>query len=133
MVCNLHLIKMIFSSKGNIFLEKNQNFIKKIPNTSDLAKKTDLNTKTAEIEDKISLATSSAFNAKPTETENKVPDTSHFINTQEFNKLTKRSFDIQKNIFAFLLSVHSTISLSCHEQVRFLRLRFERYFSHHRV
>ena len=96
-------------------MKKNQNFNKKRPKTSDLAKKTDLNTKTAEIEDKISLATSSAFNAKFTEIENKVPDTGHFINTQEFNKLTKRSFDIQKNIFAFLLSVHSTISLSCHE------------------
>ena len=123
----------IFQQRKHFSWKKNQNFNKKRPKTSDLAKKTDLNTKTAEIEDKISLATSSAFNAKPTEIENKVPDTSHFINTQEFNKLTKRSFDIQKNIFAFLLSVHSTISLSCHEQVCFLRLRFERYFSHDRV
>ena len=40
-------------------------------------------------------------------------------------------FDIRKSIFAGLFSVHSTISLSRREQVRLIRLRFERYFSHH--
>ena len=39
-------------------------------------------------------------------------------------------FDIRKNIFAGLFSVHSTISVSRREQVRLIRLRFERYFSH---
>ena len=38
----------------------------------------------------------------------------------------------RKNIFACLFSVHNTISLSRHEQVCLMRLRFERYFSHHR-
>ena len=38
---------------------------------------------------------------------------------------------IRKNIFACLFSVHNTISLSRHEQVCLMRLRFERYFSHH--
>ena len=42
-------------------------------------------------------------------------------------------FDIRKNIFACLFSAHNTISLSRHEQVRLMRLRFERYFSHHRA
>ena len=37
---------------------------------------------------------------------------------------------VRKNIFAFLFSVHDTISLSCHEQVCLISLRFERYFSH---
>ena len=41
--------------------------------------------------------------------------------------------DIRKNIFACLFSVHNTISLSRHEQVCLMRLRFERYFSHHRA
>ena len=36
-------------------------------------------------------------------------------------------------IFAYLLSVHDTISLSRHEQVCLIRLHFERYFSHHRA
>ena len=40
---------------------------------------------------------------------------------------------IRKNIFARLFSVHNTISLSRHEQVCLMRLRFERYFSHHRA
>ena len=33
---------------------------------------------------------------------------------------------IRKNIFACLFSVHNTISLSRHEQVCLMRLRFER-------
>ena len=33
----------------------------------------------------------------------------------------------RKNIFACLFSVHNTISLSRHEQVCLMRLRFERY------
>ena len=37
---------------------------------------------------------------------------------------------IRKNIFTCLFSVHNTISLSRHEQVCLMRLRFERYFSH---
>ena len=37
-----------------------------------------------------------------------------------------------KNIFACLFSIHNTRRLSRHEQVCLSRLRFERYFSHHR-
>ena len=40
---------------------------------------------------------------------------------------------LRKNIFACLFSIHNTISLSRHEQVCLSRLRFERYFSHHRA
>ena len=43
------------------------------------------------------------------------------------------SLFVRKNIFACLFSVHNTISLSRHEQVCLMRLRFERYFSHHRA
>ena len=35
--------------------------------------------------------------------------------------------NIRKNIFACLFSVHNTMSLSRHEQVCLMRLRFERY------
>ena len=45
--------------------------------------------------------------------------------------LTQKTFLIRKNIFACLFSVHNTISLSRHEQVCLMRLRFERYFSNH--
>ena len=39
----------------------------------------------------------------------------------------------RKNVFACLFSLHNTISLSRHEQVCLMRLRFERYFFHHRA
>ena len=45
----------------------------------------------------------------------------------------KENFNIRKNIFACLFSVHNTISLSRHEQVCLMKLLFERYFSHHRA
>ena len=42
-------------------------------------------------------------------------------------------FDIREYIFVCLFSVLDIISLSRHEQVCLIRLRFERYFSHHRA
>ena len=46
------------------------------------------------------------------------------------------SYDIFKNIWLFcvankisITAAHITLSLSCHEQVCLIRLRFERYFS----
>ena len=43
----------------------------------------------------------------------------------------RQCYNVRKNTFACLFSVHNTISLSRHEQVCLMRLRFERYFSHH--
>ena len=40
-------------------------------------------------------------------------------------------YAVRKNIFACLFIVHNTKSLSRHEQVRLIRLRFERYFPYH--
>ena len=37
---------------------------------------------------------------------------------------------VRNNIFAYLFSIHNTISLSRHKQVCLSGLRFERYFSH---
>ena len=45
----------------------------------------------------------------------------------------KKRHNILKNIFACLFNVHNTISLSRHEQVCLMRLRFEGYFSYHRA
>ena len=39
----------------------------------------------------------------------------------------------RKNIFACLVSIHNTISLSRREQICLSGLRFERYFSHHQA
>ena len=41
---------------------------------------------------------------------------------------SKYAWVIRKNISACLFNVHNTISLSRHEQVCLMRLRFERYF-----
>ena len=40
-------------------------------------------------------------------------------------------FHVCKNVSSCLFSVPNIISLLCHVQVRLIRLRFERYFSHH--
>ena len=91
----------------------------KIPNTSRLEKKTDYDKKNIEIKNKIpsiiglfsayalsakvveignnipdnaNLAAKPAF-TKGAEIENKINDTSRFINTQELNRLAKISFD----------------------------------------
>ena len=50
---------------------------------------TALNAKVIEIE----RGTKAVINRKATEIENKIPDTSHFINTQEFSRLTKIRFN----------------------------------------
>ena len=55
------------------------------------------------------------------------------LNVAAQNAFGKHNKNIRKNIFACLFSVHNTISLSRHEQVCLMRLRFERYFSHHRA
>ena len=67
----------------------------KIPNFANLATKAALNTKAAEVESKITDITNVATKAgiqKP-EIENKIPYTTGFITTPEFNRLTKMSFD----------------------------------------
>ena len=39
------------------------------------------------------MATDSVLNTKATELQNIIPDNSHFVNTEEFNRSTKISFD----------------------------------------
>ena len=39
------------------------------------------------------MATDSVLNTKATELENIIPDNSHFVNTEEFNRSTEISFD----------------------------------------
>ena len=42
-------------------------------------------------------------------------------------------FIVRKNIYPCLFSAQNTLSLSRHEQACLIRLRFERYFSHHQA
>ena len=47
------------------------------------------------------------------------------------NWMTLINIKDSKNIFACLFSVHNIISLSHHDQVSLMRLRFKKYFFHH--
>ena len=108
----------------------------KIPNTSRLEKKTDYDKKNIEIKNKIpsitglfsayalsakvveignnipdnaNLAAKPAF-TKVAEIENKINDTSRFINTQELNRLAKISFDTK--IKEVIMSLATKIGVS---------------------
>ena len=58
---------------------------KKIPDTSDLAKKADLNTKVTEIESKIPSITGLATNSALTAVENKIPDVSGLVTKTDYD------------------------------------------------
>ena len=57
---------------------------------------TDLNTKISEVENKVpntsSLMNTTVLNTKISRVKNKISDNSKYITTQEFNKLTAKSF-----------------------------------------
>ena len=67
----------------------------KIPDTSDLAKKTDLYSKITEIESKIANITGLATNSALTAVENKIPDVSSLVRKTDYD--TKES-EIEKKI-----------------------------------
>ena len=67
---------------------------KKIPNTSDLAKKTDLNAKITEIESQIPSITGLATNSALTAVENEIPIVSNLVTktiTQKY-QISKRNY-----------------------------------------
>ena len=66
-----------------------------ISDTSDLAKKTDLNAKSTEVENKMPNITGLAINSPLTAVENKIPDVSNLAKKTDYN--TKIS-EIDKNI-----------------------------------
>ena len=59
--------------------------IKKIPDTSDLAKKADLNAKITEIEGKIPSITGLGTNSALTAVESKIPDVSSLVKKTDYN------------------------------------------------
>ena len=69
--------------------------IKKTPDTSDLAKKTDLNAKITEIEGKIPRITGLASNSALLTVENKIPDVSSLVKKTDYD--TKIS-EIEKKV-----------------------------------
>ena len=62
--------------------------MKKIPDITNLTTKGAMRTKLAECE-----STMAVHNRKPQKMKTKIPDTTDFITTPEFNRLTKTNFD----------------------------------------
>ena len=70
--------------------------VNKIPDVTNLATEAALNTKAAEAESKIrdiTLLTTKAAQIQAIEIESRISDTTRFLTTPEFNRLTKISFD----------------------------------------
>ena len=67
-------------------IQINRNEKKKISDTSGLFKKTDYNTKIAEIEGKIPGVTNLATKTALTTVENKIPDVSNLVKKTDYDK-----------------------------------------------
>ena len=91
-------VKTLFLKKGKKSKKKK---VKKIPDTSDLAKKTDLNAKITKIENKIPGNNGLATNLALTAVGNKIPDVSSLVKKTVYdtkvseieNKITNHNHD----------------------------------------
>ena len=63
----------------------------------------------SKITDNTNLATKTVLNTKSTEIENKIPDTTSFITTPKFNRLTKIGFDAKIKEAAKSLALKSQV------------------------
>ena len=73
------VLKTKYEKDGSDFEDKISKIDKKIPDVSDLAKKTDFNAKVTEIEGKIPSISGLATNTALTAVENKIPDVSSIV------------------------------------------------------
>ena len=79
------VLKTTYDTDKSNLGKKISDAIKKIPNTSDLAKKTDLNVKITEIENKIPSITGLATNPAITAVENKTPNVSNLVTKADYD------------------------------------------------
>ena len=84
-----------YEKDGSDFEDKITKIDRKIPDISDLVKKTDFNAKITEVESKISSITGLATNSSLTAIENKIPDVSSLVKKTGYD--TKIS-DIEEKI-----------------------------------
>ena len=87
------VLKTKYEKDGSDFEDKINKVDKKIPDFSDLVKKTDFNSTITEIEDKIPSITGLATTSALTAGENKIPDVSSLVKKTDYD--TKIS-DIEK-------------------------------------
>ena len=90
----------------------------KIPDITNLATKTNLNTRQAEVDwiqlsDVNNLVTKDVVNTKTTEIQSKTPDTQAFITTPDFNWLTTINFEAKwkKKLVALQVNFKKTMIL----------------------
>ena len=79
------VLKTKYEKDGSDFENKISKIDKKIPDASDLVKKTDFNTKVTEIEGKIPSISSLATNSVLTAVENEIPDVSSLVKKTDYN------------------------------------------------
>ena len=84
------VLKTKYEKDGSDFEDKVSKIDKKLPDVSDLVKKTDFNAKVTEIEGKIPSNTALATNSALTAVENKIPDVSSLVKKTDYNtKISK--------------------------------------------
>ena len=79
------VLKTKYEKDGSYFEDKISKIDKKIPDVSDLIKKTDFNVKVTEIVGKIPSLSGLATNSALTAVENKIPDVSSLIKKTDYN------------------------------------------------
>ena len=79
------VLKTKYEKDGSDFEDKISKIDKKIPEVSDLVKKTDFNAEVTEIEGKIPSITGLASNSALTAVENKIPDVSSSVKNTDYN------------------------------------------------
>ena len=89
------VLKTKYKKDGSDFEDKINKVDKKIPDISDLVKKTDFNAKITEAEEKMPNITGLASSSPLAAVENKIPDVSILVKTTDYD--TKIS-DIEKRI-----------------------------------
>ena len=85
LILQILLKKNKYEKDGSGFEDKISKIDKKIPDISNLVKKTDFNTKVTEIEGKIPSTICLATNSELTAVENKIPDVSSLVKKTDFN------------------------------------------------
>ena len=89
--------KTKYEKNGSDFEDKINKVDKKIPNVSDLVKKTDFNAKITEVENKIPSITGLATNSELTAVENKIPDVNGLIKKADYDTKRKLLIMIMTN------------------------------------
>ena len=104
-----YILKSAYDTDKSYLGKKITDAEKKIPNTNDLAKKTDLNTEITEIENKIPSITGLAANSALSAVESKIPDASSLVKktiTQKYQILKRKLLIIiMKNILLLRNSI----------------------------